>query len=248
MVSQSVGLASLLTVLLVVDPHLPPAGDLAWGAFGGLCGLAGLILFYEALATGVMSVVAPITAVVSGAVPVAVGVALGERPGIMALVGIAVAIPAMVLLGSSDDGPALAHHPGAARRAFLLAVGAGAGFGFFFVALSRAGGDGGLWPVVAARTASVTTLLVITTLTRAWQTVPGAVTPLAAAAGIGDTTANALYLLASQRGLLAEVAVLASLYPASTILLARLVLHERLGRRQWLGVGLAAVAVVAIAA
>ncbi len=249
-VSQAVGLVTLMAVLLLANRAQPSSADLAWGAIGGLSGMVGLVLFYQALASGVMSVVAPTTAITSAVVPVVVGVALGERLGAAAVLGIAMAIPAIALLGAGDapTGAATgAPERARARSALLLAMAAGLGFGFFFVALSRTSDDGGLWPVAAARVSSVVALVLVAAVTRAWRDVQRAVSPLTVTAGVFDTTANVLFLLAAQRGLLAEVAVLASLYPASTILLARIVLHERLGPRQWLGVGLATLAVVAIA-
>ena len=246
LVSQSVGLATLAVVLALTDRQVPPAADLGWGALAGLCGMVGLVLFYQALATGTMSVVAPVTAVVSAVVPVTFGLAIGERPGWLALAGIVVAVPAIVLLGwGGGGGPG--EHRRVDRGALALSVGAGVGFGLFFVTLSRASSDAGLWPVLAARCASVASLMLLVSVRRSWTTVRPAATPLDAGAGILDTTANALYLLAVQRGLLSEVAVLSSLYPASTIVLARSVLHERLARLQWWGLALAGLAVVAIA-
>jgi drug/metabolite transporter (DMT)-like permease len=246
LVSQSVGLATLAAVLALTDRQLPAAVDLGWGGLAGLCGMVGLVLFYRGLAAGTMSVVAPVTAVVSAIVPVVAGLALGERPGWLAMTGIALAVPAIVLLGWGGSPPGTGRHVD--RRALVLAAAAGVGFGLFFVTLSRASSDAGLWPVLAARVASVTALAVLITLQRAWGGVPAAVSSLSAGAGVLDTTANGLYLLAVQRGLLSEVAVLSSLYPASTIVLASTVLHERLARLQWWGLALAGVAVVAIAA
>jgi len=178
-------------------------------------------------------------------VPVVAGLAFGERPGGLALTGIAIAVPAIVLLGWG--GGAGAGRRTVDRGSLLLAIGAGAGFGLFFVTLSRASSDAGLWPVLASRCTSVTALVVLAAVQRSWEQQRAAVSPLAVGAGLLDTTANALYLLAVQRGLLSEVAVLTSLYPASTIVLARTVLHERLARLQWWGLALAGLAVVAIA-
>ena len=249
LVSQSVGLATLAVVLALTDRQLPAAVDLGWGGLAGLCGMVGLVLFYRGLAAGTMSVVAPVTAVVSAIVPVVAGLALGERPGWLAMAGIVLAVPAIVLLGWGGSPPvARGGRRHVDRRALVLAAAAGVGFGLFFVTLSRASSDAGLWPVLAARVASVTALAALLTLQRAWGGVRAAVSSLSAGAGVLDTTANGLYLLAVQRGLLSEVAVLSSLYPASTIVLASTVLHERLARLQWWGLALAGVAVVAIAA
>ena len=128
LVSQSVGLVTLTVVLALTDQQVPPAADLGWGALAGLCGMVGLVLFYQALATGTMGVVAPVTAVVSAVVPVTFGLATGERPGWLALAGIVVAVPAIVLLGWGGGGG-----PGERRTvdrgSLVLAVAAGIGFG-----------------------------------------------------------------------------------------------------------------------
>lgn len=249
LVSQSVGFATLACLLVMTDRQVPPVAGLGWGGVAGLCGMVGLVLFYRALASGTMSVVAPVTAVVSAVVPVVAGLALGERPGWLPMAGIAVAVPAIVMLGWGGAPPEKAEGGNRGRRASLvMAATAGVGFGLFFVALSRAPSEAGLWPVLGARFTSVAALVVLTTVQRAWSTVSPAASPLSAGAGVLDTTANVLYLLAVQRGLLSEVAVLSSLYPASTIVLARSFLHEHLARLQWWGLALAGVAVVAIAA
>lgn len=249
LVSQSVGLVTLALLLTLTDRQVPPAAGLGWGGVAGLCGMVGLVLFYRALAGGTMSVVAPVTAVVSAVVPVVAGLAMGERPGWLPMVGIVVAVPAIVLLGWGGAPPEVGLGGSRGRRGSLvMGAAAGVGFGLFFVTLSRAPSEAGLWPVLGARVTSVAALVVLMTVQRAWSTVPPAATPLSGGAGVLDTTANVFYLLAVQRGLLSEVAVLSSLYPASTIVLARSFLHEHLARLQWWGLALAGLAVVTIAA
>lgn len=243
--SSLVGLA-LLAVLVWVVPADPTAADFAWGAVAGIAGGSGVILFYVALATGVMSVVAPVTAVTGAIVPVAAGLLLGERPGGWALVGVAVAIVAVALLSREAAG-ANEHVEGDRRRAFLLALGAGLGFGGFFVLLDRTGEDAGLWPLVASRSVAFVLAVVVALLLRR-AVVPTRDARLASVGtGVMDMAANALFLLANRSGLLALVAVVTSLYPASTIALAQVFLGERLARHQLVGIGLAGVAVVLIA-
>jgi drug/metabolite transporter (DMT)-like permease len=243
--SSLVGLG-LLAVLVWVVPGDPTAADLLWGAAGGIAGGTGVMFFYVALATGVMSVVAPVTAVTGAVVPVAAGLLLGERPGGWALLGVALAIGAVALLAREAPG-ANEHVEGDRRRAFVLALGAGLGFGGFFVLLDRTGGDAGLWPLVASRSVTFALAAVVAVVT-SHAVIPTRDARLATVGtGIMDMAANALFLVANRSGLLALVAVVTSLYPASTIFLAQVFLGERLARHQLVGLVLAGVAVVLIA-
>ncbi|MFI7128572.1 EamA family transporter [Nonomuraea sp. NPDC050153] len=241
--SQIAGLA-LILALLPLLPGTPSAAALSWGLTAGLSGAAGLVLFYRALATGVMSVVAPATAVTSAALPVVFGLATGERPEFWALVGVALALCAVLLVSqdkSTDRRGSLA--------SVLTALAAGAGFGGFFILLSMAPPEAGLWPLVGARMSSITTVALLALITRrALRPAPGSL-HIIVAAGVLDMVANVLYLLAQRDGLLSLVAVLVSLYPASTLLLARQVLGERLRSIQVTGVAcaLGAVALIAVA-
>ena len=248
-----IGLAGLLVLALLTTAAEVRPGDLGVGAVGGLVGGVGILLLYRALADGTMSVVAPTTAVLAAMVPVAVGIADGERPGAVALAGIPVALAAIFLLARDPDaaGPAEGMRPGV----MLEAVGAGASFGIFFVCLDAAGDDAGMWPLVAGRAASVTLFSIIVATVAAHRigrtgrrdAGPGT-TRLLLACGACDAAANALFLLATHRGLLSLVAVLGSLYPASTVLLATTVTHERLARSQVVGVVLALIGAAAITA
>jgi drug/metabolite transporter (DMT)-like permease len=241
--SQITGLLALLLLL----PWLGgPVGvvDLAWGAAAGLMGGTGLVVFFRALARGVMSVLAPVTAVTAAAVPVVVGLLGGDRIGVPAGVGIAVALVAVVLV-SADGGLAGLR---AARPASLIpALVAGAAFGFFFVLLDRISEDAGLTPLVAARLASLALVAVLARWTGQRLRVSRGSLPLVMASGVGDMSANALFLLATQQdGQLAITGVLASLYPVSTVVLAQLVLRERLAGAQLAGLASAVVAIVLI--
>lgn len=241
LLSQAVGLVGILAVAGLTG-GTPRGLDLVAGAAGGIAGAAGLALLYGALASGQMSLVAPVTGVVAVAIPVAVGIAGGERPGAPQDAGIAVAVVAVALLGVSGSG---VHLDG---RRLLLAAGAGIAFGLFYVALSRASIHAGLWPVAAARGASVTVLGAISVATRRPPGFGRSRPAVVIAAGLFDVTANALYLLAVQRGSLSVVAVAVSLYPASTVVLSVLVLGERLRRAQLAGVVAALAAAALISA
>ncbi len=245
LVSQAAGLVVLLCAVAVLGGS-PTRADLAWGAASGLAGGVGLLLLYRGLAGGTMSVVAPITAVCAAAVPVGAGLAMGERPSALALTGVVVALLAIVLV-SREEAPAGAPRgPGtAAVRTALLA---GVAFGLFFVLLERTGDEAGLWPLVTARGGSIALLAAIGQVAGEPLRVPRAALGGVLAAGILDMTANVLYLLAVREGLLSLVAVLSSLYPASTVLLATVVLRERLHPVQRTGLAAAAAAVALIAA
>jgi drug/metabolite transporter (DMT)-like permease len=244
-----VALSQVIGVLALI-PLLPWLGgpvdtsDLAWGATAGIAGATGLVLFYRTLAAGVMSVVAPVTAVTSAAVPVLVGLVGGDSIGPWAAAGIALALVAVVLVSAEGGLSALR----AARPANVVpALAAGAAFGIFFVLLDRTSQDSGLTPLVAARVASVALVLLAARAGRQSLAVGRGALPLVALAGLGDMAANALFLLATQQdGQLAIIGILASLYPVSTVVLAQVVLRERLATAQLVGLGAAVTAVVLI--
>ena len=241
-VSQAAGFIVVLPVLLL-EPAVPERASLAWGAAGGLSGCIGLLLFFRALARGVMSLAAPVTAVVAAALPVAAGVLLGERPAMQAWLGVASGLAAVAVISSSGRASL---RPGE-WRSLGLAVAAGAGFGVFFVCLSRTSPGSGLWPLAAARMSSLILLLIAAAAGgAAWRAEPAALR-MAVVSGVLDMTANALFLLAVRQGVLALVAVLVSLYPAATVVLALAVLRERLQAAQLAGIAMALLAVGLIA-
>ncbi len=239
-----------LAGLLAVGALLPwlggdPTGaDLAWGAAAGLAGASGLVLFYRALAEGVMSVVAPVTAVSAAALPVLGGLLLGERIGPWTVAGIALALVAVVLVAAEDGLGSLR----TARPANLLrALASGVAFGLFFVLLDRTREAAELSPLVAARVVALLAVVLVARLASRSLSVPRGVLPVVVLGGIGDMTANALFLLAAQQGQLAITGILASLYPVSTVVLAQVVLRERLVATQAAGLAAAGAAVVLIA-
>ena len=242
LVAQSAGLAVVLPIALVLRTPADPA-SLAWGAASGVFGCIGIVAFFRALASGAMSAAAPVTAVVGAALPVVAGLLLGERPGFGAWAGIAAGLVAVATIswGGERSG-------GAGRGSLGLAVVAGVGFGLFFTALSRAAPTSGLWPLFAGRIGSLSLLAVVLLAGRmpVWRAKPAAL-GMAVVSGTVDMTANVFFLLATRQGELALVAVLTSLYPAATVLLALVVLRERLRRSQLAGVALALLAVALIA-
>ncbi len=215
----------------------------AWGMGSGLGGGLGVLMLYRGLALGRMSVVAPTTGVIAAVVPVLAGLLLGERPSALSLIGVVVALIAVTLVSASPDH-------GGERQGYSgirEAVGAGVSFGAFFILLSLAGDDSGLWPLIGTRSASlgIVTLIALTT-GRSLRPTRGSF-QLIAGAGILDVAANLLFLAATRVGLLSLVAVLTSMYPGATVVLARFVLHERLHRLQLVGLVCSALGVALIA-
>jgi uncharacterized membrane protein len=245
-VSQLAGLVLLALLLPVLPSGSPLPSDYLWGAASGLAGSAGVALLYRALAIGTMSIVAPVTAVCAAAVPVVVALALGERPGVIAGIGVVLAGGAIALLsrGESSGG---APRPGHEAKAGVgLALISGIAVGLFFLCLARTSKDAGIWPLVAGRSVSVPLFGMMTMIGRQSLRMELGVARTAVACGTLDMLANAFYLAATRYGPLSLVAPLASLYPASTVLLARLTLGERLTPSQALGITCALVAVVLI--
>ena len=242
LISQAIGLA----VILVLMPFLPgevSRAALAWGLLAGVGGSVGLLAYFHALTLGAMGVSAPITSLVGATVPVTVGLALGERPGAIAAVGIGLGIAATVLVSRQPAERALEGAAGDEdrpdpRRALLVASAAGLLFGLFFVALDQAPDDSGLWPLVGSR---ITGLLIVgsVVLRRRPARPTGQVTRQAMGSGVLDMVANTLFLLATREGLLVLASVVTGLYPVAVVVLAWLVLRERLGTAQLTGVVMA---------
>lgn len=241
--AQPIALLAAIAAVIFLGGGSPSASSLAWGAVGGLGNGIGTISLYRGLTVGRMSVVAPLSAVLAAAIPAGVGLLTGDALSALRLVGLTLAIPGIALVSR----PPAAKEQAASSGAVDGAV-AGLGFALLFIALARAGTSSGAWPLVPGQLVSVATVVVLgLTLAKpvhSWRaaTAPGLVT------GVLGGLATLLYLAATGRGDLSVVAVLTSLYPAITILLARLVLHERWARLQIAGLGVSAVAVVLISA
>ncbi len=240
--SQGFALVVLTAVVLVRGlPAKGYAGWSPWAMLAGVSGSLGLLCFYAALATGTMGVVAPVAALGAG-IPVLLGVLTGETPSALAWIGIAVALLGVVLA----SGPELQQGFGA--RPVLLAGLAAVGFGIGLFAIDRGARVSLLHTLWGMRLTSMLGYAVVAVAARSLGGVPRRWMPVLLAVGLGDLAANALFGAASSMGLVSIAAVLGSLYPVVTILLARRVLHERLRRVQLAGVGLALAGIVALAA
>ena len=250
-----VGVALALTVTSLPSPHA-----VIWGVVACLGGEAGALALYLGFRHAAFSVAGPLSAVASAAFSVLAGLLLGERPSALDLTGIALALPAIVGVSMSVPGPAAlepgaAVAPGAARppgRARAPAGGvyglaAGAGFGMLFIGLNQAGSASGLWPVFAGQAAALAAMAVLAACTGDLHLPEARAAGLAVLSGVAGAPATILYFLATHRGLLAVTAVITSLYPAVTIVLARVILGERLTVIRLAGLCLAAASVALIA-
>jgi drug/metabolite transporter (DMT)-like permease len=223
---------------------------LAWGAAAGVTGAAGLIMFYAGFATAPMSVVAPVSALVATLLPLGVAVAQGERPGPPVIAGGLICLGAVVLVSL---GQGAGSERSAVGRLRGLGYGAASGtfFGLFFLFFRSAGASAVLWPVAVARLAGMAVAFGACLLTRtrpAWSGAPRGFLVMALASGAVDAAANVCYVLATRLGLFGIAVVITSLYPGVTVLLARLVLGERMRWVQRLGLALAGVGLILVTA
>nr|WP_237532841.1 EamA family transporter [Streptomyces sp. SID4912] len=215
------------------------AGAVGWGAASGVASAAAFALLYRTLAIGPMNVLSPVTAMVSAALPVAAGLLQGERLGAAGLVGLPLALVAVVLVSAGHGAGSV--RP--SRTALLLASGAGGAIALQLILLHQAPSDSGVAPLIAGRAVSSALTLTAAVLLRRRLGPERPAYAVSGAAGVLDSLANLLFLLAARSGDLAVVAVITALYPAGTVLLARGVLAERVHRGQIVGLGTAAVAV-----
>jgi drug/metabolite transporter (DMT)-like permease len=243
--------AAMLAVLPLAASHRPSGAALAWGAAAGASGTLGGIALYLGFRYAAFSVAAPLSAVGTAGFSVLAGLLWSERPSALALVGIALALPAIVGVSISAGGDKPAEETGGpSRPAAGVAAGliAGACFALLLIGLDRAGSRSGLWPAAAAEVAELAVAVAAAAVTRNLRLPRGRPGRLAVIAGVAGAAGTLFYFYAAHDGLLAVVAVLTSLYPASTIVLARVVLAERLTVLRLAGLSLAGACVALIAA
>jgi drug/metabolite transporter (DMT)-like permease len=259
--SQAMGLLGLLVVAALVGELDSGLGYLPWGIAAGLVGLVALASFYTALATGTMGVVAPVAAL-GVVVPVVVGIVAGESPSAGQLVGIVVAVAGVVLAAGPQASGVAAHgvrngSPGRRSRSpsprrspspLVLAAVAAVGFGLVLVLVAGGSRHSAVMTLLAMRVSSVSTLAVLALRLRTVGGLRRGQIGVLAAIGAGDTLANAAYAVATHSGLVSVTAVLASLYPAVTVLLAFGVHGERMRPVQNTGVVVTLAGVALIAA
>lgn len=245
--AQLGGTALGLLLALFLNAGSATLADYGWGALSGVGTGVGVAFLYRAMSQGAMSVVVPVSDVGAVALPVLVGVCfLGERPALPAWVGIAAVLPALWLVSQSSPGPDDKQH-GAVSVGVPSALIAGVGFGVQFLAMAQVGRDSDLWPVVLSRVVSVAVIAAVLGSYGAGWRLTGRSWAATVAAGALGTLAIVLYLEATRQQLMAIATVLSALYPAIPVLLALMLLKERLNRRQTAGLVCAALAVGLIA-
>ena len=245
MIGQAVSGVLVLLLVVSIGTPTPTWPTFAWGGAAGAAGAIGIACFYAALSRGAMSVVAPISAVISVVLPVAVGLAEGDRPRAIAYIGFGSAVVAVALVSGLGQA-AVATVP---AGVIGLAVAGGVGFGSMFVLMERTADDSGMWPLVAIRASSVPLLAAVVLARRiSVRGVSNSTLRLIVMSGVLDMAANGLYLAAVRRDLLSIVAVISSMYPVSTVVLASRLDHERIHRSQLVGMvfGAAALALVTL--
>jgi len=240
-VAHSAGFVLMLAMAFLLHDPLPSRAAFGWGVLAGLCGAVGLASLYSALAIGKMGIAAPIAAVVTAVLPVIVGFATQGFPHLLRLFGFAVGAISIWLIAMPTQG---LERP----KGVGLALLAGMGFGGFLVFSKLGGTVAVFWPLVAARAASVLFISILIISGRNRHRPARSALLYAIVAGILDSTGNALFVAASQRGRLDVAAVLSSFYPVSTVILARFLLKERLSRLQTAGMALAFLSVPLIVA
>lgn len=243
--SQSWGLLAAIVLVVALGDPLASSDDLVLGAVAGAVALVALGLLYGGLSVGRMAVVAPLSAVGSGVLPVVWGLTHGERPSGLALVGVVIVLVAAATIGRSAEEESRSATSGPMQ--ILLGLGAGCALGVFFILLSETDPSSGLWPILAVRVATSALVACVVVISRPAAVRRAAVALPVAGAGVLTLVANALLLLAVRRDLLTLVVPVAALYPAGTVILARVVLRERVGRRSLVGLALALVGLVMIA-
>lgn len=236
-----VGLVSMLLMAWLTGEEIPPPADLLWGVFAGVSGAFGIAALYKALAIGRMGVIAPVASVVTGIFPVLFSIRTEGLPDRVQMLGFTLALVSIWLVARPNDFVD-------SQRGLGLAVFAGLMFGLFLVGGKQSGHHGVFWPLVAARSASTALMLVIVAFApRDPQPLRPALWPMVFS-GLLDSAGNALFIAATRHGRLDVSAILSSLYPASTVILARVLLKEKISPRQGAGIvgALAAVALISV--
>ena len=238
---EAIGLVLLFAVVFTTPQPMPDFKSILLSIAAGALGTVGLMLLYSAMAQGKMSIAAPVSALLAAALPVIVGMIADGFPGYLTFLGFGFALAAIWLISQSEDGTKdIFTHLSDLKLPLL----AGVGFGLYFVLMNAATRQTTFWPMVFSRSAGllVTALFIIVrrdsfgTVRAAW--------PVMILNGILDVGGNFFYVLAGQAGRLDISAVLSSLFPGSTVILAWIILKERLTRTQWIGIAAVLIAIV----
>jgi drug/metabolite transporter (DMT)-like permease len=240
-VAHMIGLVLMITLAILTNEVFPSDEDLIWGGLAGLAGLIGIAALYRALAVGRMGLAAPTAAVLSATLPAFVGILLHGLPALLQLAGFGFGLVSLWLASYS-------RHMLRETGGLGLAVLAGVGFAGFFILIDRIDSETVFWPLAAARFASATVMVAAMLVSRRnWMPRGKQLWTFVVLAGLLDAGGNVFFALATQAGRLDIAAVVSSLYPAVTVLLARIVLKEQVSRVQALGVVTALIAISLIA-
>lgn len=240
LLTQLTGLVAALAFAATRGEPVPAGADLGWAVAAGLFGVMGITSLYHGLAVGRMGVVAPTTGLLAALIPVAAGFVLEGIPDRLVIAGIGVALVAVVLVTRAPDG-------GTGRPSGIgWALLAGAGFGLFNTSVGQLSGEGAFAPLVLIRLVQAIAVgAFIVTARQRWR-LPRDMVPKAMVVGLFDMGGNAAFILATQAGALAIASVLSSLYPVVTVILAIVILRERVNRSHVAGIALTAAAIVLI--
>ena len=239
-ITQIVGLVFFLLMAIVFSEPFPPTNSLLWGFIAGVAGSLGLLALYHALSTGHMGVAAPVSAVVTVALPVAYGAFNEGLPTSHQIIGFVIALISMLLISGTDEMGRIR------KQELAIPFIAGIGFGMFFISVDNFSETAVFWPLSVAKLSAVLVTLIFVLLRKSAKFPSGDVLPLILIAGIFDAAGSLFFTLASEVGRLDIATVISSLYPGGTVLLAWFVLKERLSSKQWIGVALALTAIVLI--
>lgn len=240
-VAHTSGLVCMLLLALVTGEAIPSHAAMMWGALAGFVGGLGLVSLYRALAIGQMGINAPVAAVITGALPVFYGIWKEGAPALIQFVGFGIALLAIWIIAMPSGGIGR-------PKGIGLAICAGVGFGGYLIFSKQAATEAVFWPLVAARAASVLEMLLIAVFTQKGWRPASRLLPWMIFAGIFDSVGNMFFMFAVRHGRLDVATVLSSLYPASTVILARIILKEKISRLQTSGMIAALIAVPLIAA
>lgn len=239
--SQLLGMLLLIGIAILFGECVPATAAIVWGSSAGIFGSLGLIALYQGLASGRMGIIASISAVTTAIIPIVVAFFSEGAPRASQGAGFAMAMAAVWFLSSGETGAKIE------KKELSLSVLAGLGFGLFFICMDRGSETTILWPLLSARAASLLLISLIVSIRRKIERPARGQLLYIVLAGVLDVSGNTFFALASQVGRLDVSAILASLYPASTVMLAWIFLKERLNRRQWIGVAAAMGSLVFIA-
>ncbi len=240
LITQTVGVFLLPASAYLFAEEMPPLGGMIWGAVAGIFISIGLLALYHGLSQGKMGFVAPVSAVVTASVPIIYGAFFEGLPGTYQMLGFAFAFAAVWLIAGGGETDKIE------RSDLIIPLIAGMGFGLFFISIDHVSDTAVFWPLTAARIAAVVVLLGFISFKGSVSLPSKSVLPIVIVAGIFDTGGNTFFALASQAGRLDIASITSSLYPAGTVLLAWLILKEKMAARQWVGVLAALVAVILI--